>query len=51
VLSARALLNRNPNPTDAEIRLALAGNLCRCNAYGRIIESVRQARQPGAASA
>ena len=51
VLSARALLNRNPNPTDAEIRLALAGNLCRCNAYGRIIESVRQARQPGATSA
>ena len=41
VLAARALLETNPNPTDDEIRRALSGNLCRCNAYGRIIESVR----------
>ena len=45
VMSARALLNDNPNPTDEEIRQALSGNLCRCNAYGRILESVRAARQ------
>ena len=45
VMSARALLDANPNPDDAEIRQALSGNLCRCNAYGRIIESVRAARQ------
>ena len=45
VMSTRALLNDNPNPTDDEIRQALSGNLCRCNAYGRIIESVRAARQ------
>ena len=45
VMSARALLNSNPNPTDEEIRQALSGNLCRCNAYGRILESVRAARQ------
>ena len=44
VMSTRALLNANPNPTDAEIRQALAGNLCRCNAYGRIIASVQAAR-------
>ena len=45
VMSTRALLNDNPNPTDEEIRQALSGNLCRCNAYGRILESVRAARQ------
>jgi xanthine dehydrogenase YagT iron-sulfur-binding subunit len=43
VLAARALLDANPNPTDADIRQALSGNLCRCNAYGRIIQSVREA--------
>jgi aerobic-type carbon monoxide dehydrogenase small subunit (CoxS/CutS family) len=43
VLAARALLNANPNPTDADIRQALSGNLCRCNAYGRIMQSVREA--------
>ena len=40
LMSARALLDTNPNPTDAEIREALSGNLCRCNAYGRILQSV-----------
>ena len=43
VMSATALLNSNPNPSDNEIRHALAGNICRCNAYGRILESVRSA--------
>jgi len=50
VLAARALLDANPNPTDADIRQALSGNLCRCNAYGRILQSVREAarlRQTG----
>ncbi len=45
VMAARALLDANPNPSDYEIRQALSGNLCRCNAYGRIIESVRAARR------
>lgn len=45
VMSTRALLDSNPNPSDEEIRQALSGNLCRCNAYGRILESVRAARQ------
>ena len=44
VMATRALLNDNPNPTEDEIRQALSGNLCRCNAYGRILESVRAAR-------
>ena len=43
VMSATALLDSNPDPTDDEIRQALAGNICRCNAYGRILESVRSA--------
>ena len=43
LMSAAALLRANPDPTDAEIKDALAGNICRCNAYGRIIASVRAA--------
>ena len=45
LMSARALLDTNPQPSDAEIREALSGNLCRCNAYGRILQSVRTAAQ------
>jgi aerobic-type carbon monoxide dehydrogenase small subunit (CoxS/CutS family) len=40
MMSAKALLDRNPNPSPEEVRLALAGNLCRCGAYPKIIESV-----------
>ena len=43
LMSARALLDSNPDPSDDEIREALSGNLCRCNAYGRILQSVRTA--------
>jgi carbon-monoxide dehydrogenase small subunit len=43
LISARALLNRNPQPTDADIREALVGNLCRCTGYLRLIQAVRQA--------
>ncbi|MFQ5933115.1 MAG: (2Fe-2S)-binding protein [Dehalococcoidia bacterium] len=43
LLSAKALLDADPNPSEEEIRRALSGNLCRCNAYGRIIESVKEA--------
>ena len=43
VLAANALLDTNPNPSDDDIRQALSGNLYRCNAYGRIIQSVRVA--------
>ena len=47
VLATKALLETYANPTGDEIRRALSGNLCRCNAYGRIIESVRAlAREP-----
>ena len=43
VLAAKALLDTNPSPSDDDIRQALSGNLCRCNAYGRIIQLVREA--------
>ena len=43
VLAAVDLLERNPNPTDAEIRTGLAGNLCRCTGYMKIFESVVRA--------
>jgi carbon-monoxide dehydrogenase small subunit len=43
LVSARALLDRNPNPREDEIREALVGNLCRCTGYTRIIESVKKA--------
>jgi carbon-monoxide dehydrogenase small subunit len=43
LISARALLDRNPNPSDYEIRDALVGNLCRCTGYLRIIDAVKEA--------
>ena len=43
VMAAVDLLGRNPNPTDAEIRNGLAGNLCRCTGYTKIFESVVRA--------
>ncbi len=43
IMSATALLERTPSPTDDEIRIGLSGNLCRCTGYARIIEAVRRA--------
>ena len=43
LMSAYALLERNPDPTEAEIKEALVGNLCRCTGYVRIIQAVRTA--------
>ncbi len=43
LISARALLDRNPQPTDDDVREALLGNLCRCTGYVRIIEAVKMA--------
>jgi carbon-monoxide dehydrogenase small subunit len=49
LISARALLDRNPDPTESEIQEALVGNLCRCTGYVRIIEGVKQAANLGKA--
>lgn len=43
ILSTKALLDKNQNPTDDEIRKGLEGNFCRCTGYTKIIESVRAA--------
>jgi carbon-monoxide dehydrogenase small subunit len=43
LISARALLARNPDPSEDEIREALVGNLCRCTGYLRIIDAIREA--------
>jgi carbon-monoxide dehydrogenase small subunit len=43
LIAARALLERNPDPTETEIRYWLAGNLCRCTGYDKIIRSVQAA--------
>ena len=43
MLSAKALLGRKPDPSEAEIRAALAGNLCRCGTHNRIVRAVQRA--------
>jgi len=43
LISATSLLDRNPNPSEAEIRYALAGNLCRCTGYDKIVKAVLDA--------
>ena len=43
IMSAAALLAQNPNPSDADIDAALAGNICRCGTYQRVREAVRKA--------
>jgi carbon-monoxide dehydrogenase small subunit len=43
ILSSVALLNGNPHPSDAEIRQAISGNLCRCTGYQHIVEAVQYA--------
>ena len=51
VISAVALLNRNAEPTDDEIRHAIAGNLCRCTGYDKIVEAIRSIAEPSQAPA
>ncbi len=45
LIAAKALLDRNPDPTETEVRYALAGNLCRCTGYDKIIRSVLAAAE------
>jgi len=45
IVSAKALLEQNPNPTEGEIREGLSGNLCRCTGYGQIVEAVQIASE------
>jgi carbon-monoxide dehydrogenase small subunit len=40
ILTAKALLDANPHPTEAQVRLAIAGNLCRCTGYDKIVRAI-----------
>jgi carbon-monoxide dehydrogenase small subunit len=43
LMSAKALLDHNPNPTEDEVRLSISGNLCRCTGYAKIVEAILDA--------
>ena len=45
ILSAKALLDKNPDPSEEEIKRALSGNLCRCTGYKKIVEAVKSAAE------
>jgi carbon-monoxide dehydrogenase small subunit len=45
ILSAKALLDQNPTPSEEEIKQGISGNLCRCTGYTKIIESIRAAAE------
>ena len=45
MMTARALLDRNPDPTEAEIREAISGQICRCTGYATIVRSVQLGRR------
>lgn len=45
ILSAKALLDSNPKPTEMEIRTAISGNLCRCTGYQKIVEAIEAAAE------
>jgi len=50
IVATAALLRDNPEPSDAEIREALSGNICRCTGYGKILEAVHRSASRGYAS-
>ena len=47
ILTAKALLDKNPHPTDEEIRNAISGNICRCTGYAKIVEAIKAASEAG----
>ena len=47
LMSAKALLDENPEPTEGEIRRAIQGNICRCTGYVNIVEAIAAAAEPG----
>ena len=48
IMTSKQLIERNPNPTEAEIRHGLEGNLCRCTGYQHIVKAVQAAAKAGA---
>ena len=49
IMASKQILDRNPHPTDEEIRMGLEGNVCRCTGYQHIVNAVRAAAKAGAA--
>jgi aerobic-type carbon monoxide dehydrogenase small subunit (CoxS/CutS family) len=47
ILTAKALLDKNPHPTEEEIRAAISGNICRCTGYTKIVEAIQAASREG----
>jgi nicotinate dehydrogenase subunit A len=47
IMTATSLLGRNPRPSEADVRTALAGNLCRCGSHVRVIAAVLRAAKEG----
>jgi carbon-monoxide dehydrogenase small subunit len=47
ILSAKALLDENPKPSEWEVKKAIAGNLCRCGSYKKIVEAIMSVVQNG----
>ena len=45
IMSTAYLLNKNPNPTEQEIRAGLSGNLCRCTGYNKIVDAIQDAAE------
>ena len=45
ILTAKAFLDRNPNPTEEEVKEAIVGNLCRCTGYVKIVRSIMAAAE------
>lgn len=48
IMAAEALLEKNPHPTEADVRLAISGNICRCTGYNMIVDAVLSAAERGA---
>jgi carbon-monoxide dehydrogenase small subunit len=47
ILSAKALLDENPNPSELDVREAISGNLCRCTGYAKIVKAILEAARKG----
>jgi carbon-monoxide dehydrogenase small subunit len=47
IMSAKALLDENPKPTEEEVRTGIAGNICRCTGYTKIVEAILAVSQEG----
>jgi len=46
IMSAKALLDENPHPGDADIKRGISGNLCRCTGYVQIVDAIKESAKP-----